>query len=746
MLESFFTETTDSRASSIKMPDSIADWSDFLTNQLLRQNPQLSGKDIRVHYEHENTDMRTATGTLKVRDIDEQKLMDVPFVIRMGSLYPLDIFYPEDSRDPLPLTENRTREAIFRTRSIGRLAPRPVRGAMTDDGFNDTSPYTGFASTPYTGGVKTASVRERMAENLQEAIPSVLDDVSPHAPKEVYAFLEKEANTPQGRISIRHLSSYAGLRTSLQKMAMHAAHALPMERFPMDGLDRLRMAYIVKEGANKHTVYGFSERGDLTKVSGLPDEAIQSVAKGLGVSNADDMLNGVYRTGETVLVHPDHTKRPVAQDRAIEEGGASWHEAPSGKTLHVQVYRPVSMTLLQGLLVGNVMNLSGENSDHKLFVKAEAGFSYQPSMAVDVVDGAKTRGPRPELTNKAPDEGEYGTLVTMRDDVNDGELTALPPFLVKGIKQDEWRGGSSFLSMDVVFQDGTEARFHSVYGSRIVKPVLYKKPKKEKIDSNEFESNSFYEHTPLRHGSDYTERFPNYLIPSDYILISLGQPFEVASSVQDIQEKEIEKTASCTWPIRVVYSNEMFSVRTADPSLGMQKIANRWGFRPDELTASQAEAILSAAGLSKQASQKLLRSAHQLSSAYAHIAPYANEHEAYFEKQASFLKGTLSEIDRIQAFLQEQPLLKIASVMPNSSSAANILSLRLLSIDTLRVFAARAGDLKKTLSFLCTLLLTKRIEDSLEIEEEDMVSAIKSIDNVLDSLRKINGIISAKPE
>ena len=176
---------------TIEMPDDIRQWPVLIEQQLFKMHPYLAAYTVVVDMMDVDTDSRTAYGRIIVQAKPQQetlpdgrpspeprefkespKVIQIPFIIKDGQLFPLDMFIHGGKM--LPLTESRVMRALFRPSLADDIAKAPegIKGLFPTDFL--TAQY-GWHMEKKLGSLIDLASAKGHVEDLQK-FASVLDD------------------------------------------------------------------------------------------------------------------------------------------------------------------------------------------------------------------------------------------------------------------------------------------------------------------------------------------------------------------------------------------------------------------------------------------------------------------------------------------------------------------------------------------------------------------------------------------
>ena len=751
-IDQLFIDQSDSKVSTTSMPDSFIDWGDFLINELLKQNPILSGRRVEVSFTAENEEAKTALGSLVVKNEDNKKIMHVPFVINMGQLEPLDVFFKNSNSDPMPLTPSRVRECFFQAKLSSGLSPYPRDGSISDDGFDDYSPYQNASHIPGSGlklaaqlnnihGSRKHAMDRNVMDEVRDALeispPNILDDIVASSSLDRMNKIASDLNTPEGKMCIYKMSEN-GTQGAIQKIAMHENHAMPYEsNMHTCIVPPMVNARIVKQAANNYDVYIGYANGDKGLIKSAGSGKVAFIAAQIE-QDPKLVMNEVERSGERVISAKHRTERNGTSliDELVP---SNWTTVKSGQFGKVNVHDSKSGAYHAGYIFGNTYKKDGALSNKKLFIKPGFVHAYQDNIAIDFIDGGLKDKRIGALQEISPAIGKRATFVW--HDSDKSEECAMMPFKIMGITRTGIYSGASVI-LKVEFDDGSTGYLCRATSHHVVKPISFSISSKDKSDLG-----SEYGHVGRLSFQrlSMSERKKSFLYPSNSIMVSIGPKTELASSNK--QSKSLEKLARYDQghKVHVSFSPARNTFHVKTPGKELQKTArDSWGYNNASLSPNEAVHFISAHGTSLDLAEKVIKTAAEQGNTNVYI-PSAEWKEDLSlklarEKHVELEKMAFSVIDKIDSM----NLLKLASEVSDKNSVANILSLKMFGPATMSKFVSHIKPLEKTLSHLCGLLLAARITDEVDIDQSEGMTVVKGLDNVLDSLKEMRAVMKVK--
>lgn len=727
-----FLETSDSKVATSTMPDSTTEWDDYLINELLKQNRQISGKPIDVEYTKLVDEAKTAIGNLCVKNMDKKKIMHVPFVIKQGELEPLDMFYTPGSSDPMPLTQNRIREAFFKANLSNKLSPYPNNGAISDDGFSDYSPYQDYdhlpgpnikyASAPYYDEQGIWEIDHALSTGLA-TIPEVVTGVMEKAAKERFYSFDEELESPEGLLHVGILK-HANAADGLQMLAMHEPHAMTFEQ-----IDRANStitppptaARLIKRAANNYDAYISYADGSKAKVAGLSLGKAKFVVESLD-GNADMEMNQIERSGERIISALRGREGDGSVSLVEDIVPEQWADLKPGEFVKVNAFQTDSGAGHAGYAWGTTYGPDGEVAKGKLFVKPGLYFSYQPKIAVEYIDGGLKEKRVGKLEEVEPQTGIFATLLWKKDD----EDCVMMPFKILQVRKEKY--GKPKLKVELV--DGSIVHLHYSWSAR--KPT-----KASNID------NKKGMHLPMdvERNKESKDFNTTYLIPNSSILLGLGNSVSLADTPKAKAEDTILKKEASSYALRL-FENEHGGIHMTGPDREMLKTARQeWGYNPHNLSQMEAFHLMISHGASPEGANHAIKTAARMGQCEAMMP------KAYFDEDVSLkvMTETWQSIkvaaSKISKEIWEMPILKMASAVREKNSVANILQLRMFGPETFRHYVTQLPKVEKTLSFICSLLLASRIGGEIDIDEAEAASTIRGLDNIIDRVKEMKPLM-----
>lgn len=726
-----FLETSDSKVATSTMPDSTTEWDDYLVNELLKQNRQLSGKPIDVEYTKIVDEAKTAIGNLCVKNMDKKKIMHVPFVIKQGELEPLDMFYTPCNSDPMPLTQNRIREAFFKANLSNKLSPYPNNGAISDDGFSDYSPYQDYDHLPGPN-IKYASVYydDQGIWDLEHAlstglmtVPEVVTGVMEKAAKERFFSFEDELNSNEGLLQLGILK-HANAADALQALAMHEPHAMTFDQIDQANSTLTSpptSARLVKRAANNYDAYIAHADGSKVKIAGMNFGKAKFVVESLD-GNADMEMNQVERSGERIISALRGREGDGSVSLVEDIIPEQWSDLKSGEFVKVNAFQTDSGAGHAGYAWGTTYGPDGNEAKGKLFVKPGLYFSYQPKIAVEYIDGGLKEKRVGKLEEVEPQTGIFATLLWKKGD----EDRVMVPFKILQVRKEKY----SKPKYKVEFVDGSIAHLHFSWSAR--QPV-----KASNIDNKK---GSFLP-MDVERNKDSKDFNTTYLIPNSAILIGLGNSVSLADTPKAKAEDKILKKEASSYALRLS-ENEYGGIHMRSPDGAMLKTAQaEWGYNPSNLSQMEAFHLMIAHGSSPENASHAIKTAAKMGSCEAMMP------RAYFDEDVNLkvMTETWQSIkvaaSKISQEIWDMPILKMASAVREKNSVANILQLRMFGPETFRHYVTQLPKVEKTLSFICSLLLASRIGGEIDIDETEAASTIRGLDNIIDKVKEMKPLM-----
>jgi hypothetical protein len=728
ILNPIFLDTDESKSTTIPMPDATADWPDFLINELYKQHPGLSGKSAKANFQAEEKEQGYAVGSIEIRSNGMVQL-HVPFIVEGKKLYPFDVYFPVDNKkDPMPLNADRIREALFQMRILDGLAPPPRRGSITDIssvGAHE-APADRYVHPPSTMGIAKWSsahgeldiikaVGDYLAD-FKKCDNDLLKEALDNTYRERIESYKKDLMTLDGALAIRKMQSN-GTIDGYEKIAEYGEKSPPLAFFKeaefWDGIN-LESLRLKKEGANNYTAWVSMSCNppSLIKMSKVEYGEALKLVETLG-HDPEQVMQATERSGEKIISAIRHN--PVQHVNLVEElVPENYVKAPSGGPFKVNVYDHKAGGSLKGYLFGDVVYPSGGKTGDKLFV-SDDDFAFQRRMAVEVLCGGMAESRVPRIKYDIPEVGQWGTFIRENDDKT--EATALVPFkIVKMVRSK----GRDTISAETI--NGNTATF---VPSMVVKQLTpFGQLSKEQKDAMGVIGNN---------------RGRIYLIPCDFDYVSLGNRREVADSPEQAMKVATDLRAISVNPIRIISDDgHFFHIRG--------EAVNDIDFSNAEYNikqASPAEAIhsLLIAGVDEQSAIRALEKA--ANSGKSILDHKRKPYELSWSIKEAEAKHVLlkEEVKGVVHNVTQTNLLKMASSIPDSATVNNILALRFIGPETFYYFSSKIPELEKMLSFLCVLLLTSRLDSSIELDEYELSSAVRLVDGVTQKLKKIKSTL-----
>jgi len=377
-----FIETDKARNTTVQVPEAVAEWSDFLVNELYKQHPSLSEKDADVHFQNKDKEQGYATGAVKISD-NSRPIFNIPFVIEARRLYPLDVFFASQiDNEPHPLTEDRIREVFFHSRMMDGLAPPPRHGDLTNVGMSygadeELSSY-GAKTPPSSMGISKwgsdRSIQEEnnwyaklanCLENLQVE-DGLLKEALDLTVKEDIDDWKDEILSESGAISIARMEKL-GTIDGINLIAETSAPPKSFVKAAMEMEDTsIKVARIKKEGPDLYTAWlSGDEPHELTKIS-MPRREIRRVIESVEGAPSDKDMQHIESSGERIFSAIRHN--PDQYPELGVNTNSSMYESAGDERRKVNVYDPIVRASMKGWLLGKVIFPSGKLTGNKLFV------------------------------------------------------------------------------------------------------------------------------------------------------------------------------------------------------------------------------------------------------------------------------------------------------------------------------------------------------------------------------------------
>lgn len=714
-----FIETDRVRSSTIPVPEAVSEWSDFLINELYKQHSSLSGRTADVNFQNVDEEQGYATGSIKITD-NGRPMINVPFIIEARRLYPLDIFFSSTiDEEPHPLNENRIREVFFHAKILDGLAPPPRHGDLTNSGMyygadEELASYNSRTPPASMGISKWGSDDnwfKKVANHLLEHnVPdSLLESSLRLTVKEDIDDWKDDILSQDGAIAIRNLEKNGAI-SSLELIAAADAPPRKLIKYAMELEDSsVSVARVKKVGADRYDIWLSGDKPEeLAKISANLKET-KRIVESIQGSPSDEDMKQVERSGERIFSAIRWDKPDKMVDLTEEPEGATSYVEAGSDFRKVNVFQPKTRASMKGWLLGKVIYPSGKPNDHKLFINKDY-FSYQPSILVDYMDGTVNDSRIAGLNFSYPRAGEWGTFVS-NDDQDKG--TGMVPFKVLSVISE--KDGNIAVRVETV--NGNRVAFVPFSNAMTIRPV------------NTTEARRLL--GVLNSPGELT-----YILPRRFQYVSLGSNIDVISSKDDLK-----KEASVLSQTEVIHDAGLYHLRGYEVNrLPLQK----WGYQKTSMSDIEAFHTLISLGCMGDNAELAIKQATEKGKAVAvsKRKPYALSKNAQ-TKESILTYGFLEkELKELRNEIRDYSILKIASTIPDVATVNNVLSLRFIGPETFHNFASNIPTVEKTLSFLCTLLLSSRIDSTLDLEEQEISTAIRLLDNTLQRIKKMRAIIS----
>lgn len=741
-----------------RMPQSTADWSRFIENELRRQHPSLTSSPMETDFQNKDFSRGYAVGSVHVKDDDDQDLMYIPFVIEDHEMHPLDSFFKNDDSDSHYLTERRIRRALFKSKQFSRLAPDDVRGAMHDQGSVSWSPYgdasgllDGFnkhASQLKFGSVRLTPYGEMhdpnpnpsrdwgsrfnvfgATDNALMSPPEMLEQAIKQASAERFGHFFRSSDDTQAHLYYAQIQAN-GCDLPMRKIAAASDHAEPYKLMrsawnqPKYAMETCR---IRKVGPGKYDAwcsYAAPVEHRLVKYAGLGIGSAKALLSEV-TDNPNDELQNVEKSGERIIsnIRPEDKSSSLVEDLIPEQ----WQQLDKEHS-KVNVFSPVLNASMKGFAIGDVRKFAG-GSGGKIFLQSSGKYAYQPTMAVEHIGGTQLKdAPIHQLNEDKMKTGIKGTFL-FPDRENEDNVFAMEPFEIVGKEQ----GRYSRPSFRVLTEAGVE--YTLLMDSYVQQPTLRKSSK----SSATTDPNVTIGNTGMTIGSSAKRNVwvPDSLrdkenlvaIPQGAVFIKLGDKVELARTTKEAKYQKVFRGGK-TNPTKVRKVNDS-SYQVKNAFLHPNQYRNEWGVDSDRCSEIEAFHILLANGSEAVDAERCIKLAGRLGHSTIHLeerawddslsTKYANEKLQYIEDAVAEIWEELEGFDAV----------KTASFIPEPATVANVLSLRILGPENVQYFVQHLPIMEKTLSFLCAMILKSRLDSSLGIEESEVAAAMDYLDKVI---------------
>lgn len=731
-VQSIFLQSHGAKLSTRKMPRSQADWGAFIMNELLKQHPSLSGKGMDVDYQNIDESQGYALGSVSVKDEDKRNVMNIPFIVEANELHPLDVFFKKGDDEPRYLTEDRIREVMFKERMSNGLAPTIFNGSITDDGYDTGTPYSDYSAIqgPYT---KHASALSGMRSAIDDGRFSVtnsvlraydyapstecLSEIVKHAASERFSAFDAECAGVDGSLRVEDMR-LNGTLFALQKIAEQQSHAITedMIKSAASGpVYSINSAHIVKRGPDVYDAY-------VTRDAPRSERFIKMAGIGYGMcSNMIESMDGdpnhemqmIERSGERIISNV----RPVDKStHLIEELMPERWQTLDEQDGKVNVFSSGNSSSYSGHAFGRIESLTGKSLKSKLFIKPDGPYAYQSSIAVEYLEGGLKDKNVGKLVETAPHAGISATLLYAGEDDND--TIATEPFEITSVE----KGRLARTLVKVVSESGIE--YNLMMSSHVKSPTLHRKKKNR--DHGEYVPREF----------DSIENL--ILVPRESVMVKLNYRIDLSSRPKEALS-DSKLTRSSQYPLKVKSAGEgKLSVKSA--SFRAEDVWAAWKLNSLELEKSAAFHLLVSQGVPPQKADFAIKKAELAGHAELHVPE--NRYQPVLQQKVASAQfdAIRRELIPLQRELGKVNLVKIASTIPGPATVANILSIRMIGPETFRYFVSSLPLLEKTLSFLGTLILTSRLDSTLNLEQSDLATAMSSIDNVINHIKNMRSM------
>jgi len=726
-LTPIFINTGEARINTTPVPDSVAEWDDFLPNELLRQHPSLSNRPSKVVYIDIDEEQSDGRGSILITS-NQVPIMHVPFVIRSGHLHPMDVYYEEGKEDePKPLTRDRIRKVLFHSRIIEGLAPRTNRGELSDTAYKSIPPsgnnsWGSDGSFGKQAGFDLDKAVRRCIENIH-VNTSVLDSAVKTASAEMYSIYERDMKTVEGTNAI-HLMHKRGYTNAIEKVILGQKNAQPFSKIASVNKDQIYPETIrlkkVHPGAYDTFVSWSGKNTPMSKLSALTVREAKEVVQSID-ANPSVHINDAEHQGEKIISairhEPTSSNVNLTEDLTPEK----WIKATKEDNCKVSVFNKASGASLKGRLFGNVVSPSGGSTGKKLFVMGGDKYSYQAGMVVEKMDGEQFDSPVVDLATETPEVGQMGTFLSGDD------KSIMTPFKIVALSH-KW-GSDTFT---VEFDGGGRALI-SVSGMAI-KPLRASKA-------------GMSDRSITRMSSEHNENFgfskdPAFLIPESWQYIRLGSSIDVESEV-----KEAEKTAAIGMidsdPISVKclsVGNDCDEFKIVSSKLNQEKVAGGWGYNTNNLSKIEAFHCLLSVGVPGDVANRSIKTAEAKGRATINGVRKAYAPNWSVKLAVAKMENAAPVIKEIRGLVEKENIVKLASQMQDDGVSSSVLATGLIGPENYEEFIENIPILEKAISFIATLLLAKRLDQELEFDERSLSSAMRLMDTVVHKLEKLRAV------
>ena len=481
-----------------------------------------------------------------------------------------------------------------------------------------------------------------------------------------------------------------------------------------DGM-KITSIRLQKLGADRYNAFVALEDEplNLVKLSNINyGEAVKLVESVSG--DPEQVMQSTERSGERIISAIRHN--PDQHVNLIEDlVPERYISAPSDEFCKVSVYDSDAGAYLKGHLFGNVVAPSGQKTGYKLFI-TDGFFGFQKDMAVEILSGTLRESKVARIPYDIPAAGQIGTFVKVGTEEKDG--VALIPFKI--IKMIRLKGQDS-LTVDSL--NGARETFICSDTVREITP----------IDTlSEKQNNTL--------GGLVPSKGRAYLIPTSWDYVTLGTQRNLTEDPK--MAKSAALSAHNISPVRLM-SEDGSTIHMKGEGIEVHPWS-KWGYNIKTASPVEALHVLIASGVDEDVALGLVNETTKVGKVIFNFnrKPYEKPIQ---EKEASVRKEYLKrEISGIEYATKQFNLLKMAASIPDSATVNNVLGLRFIGPETFYHFSTKIPSLEESLSFLCTLLLTSRLDSSLELDEPEISSAIRLFDNIIAKLKKIRAVLLPK--
>lgn len=671
----FATEPRLPSTQGYKMPENVEKWAEVLTTTLREQYPDVGKLPITVEFKKRDDQTGTAVGALHVVDVQSERSMFVPFIIRRWQLSPLDVWMESKSQAVHPMRKDTIKEVFFSPRMADGLDTRPTDS--TGQYFNDPSMWTS-TYPPLQGRYSYASAGYQLLDQISDQMaPQHLEEFRAVLRQQPLTLLEFEKHGHQELI--KKLAAKAGSgKVNTQDLVASAAKLIPTS-----------VISVRREGGDKYSLLSASESlFDLSDTVRMGrDDCLKFLSAITG--KADDILHDVDQSGEKMLVVK---KAPADSVYLYDLEEVTAEPATEFSCYTVKGRNGVDLT---GVVIPSVVSFEGAVLPEKLFVsKTHAAFQRH-------IAGVKQpTAPQMKDLMKPGDirVGQTGAFMF----ADSGKIIATEPVTIKAVVD------SGYELIAVRLRDGKK-----IVICRSGSDVISKRDPKaehslvrEKGNVVKFDVHAFVETQPDR-----------FMIPTRMVWMPLEDLADVSSTPAEWLEKSAASRLE-TDPAVVKWTGAVFKFAGA----GLPEIEHRERGAA-VLLANLGVPVEKVAAVMATAKRKGSTRVHGAARLIAKVAwqQQAAEKFAVLEKNADALRRNL---------------VKAASEVDDKQTVDAMLSLNFLTPQTMAKFLAYRPAFERAADMLAELVMAARL-GLKDVQEGALVPAMHQLCDVNEQLKRL---------